>query len=93
MMYICTINLKKNKMKKYTQEEISESQGRQSRYQVMPLDEDGNPAKYYGTEESPVNRYALVDRKNSSYHILEELESENYSDAYEELMGYVIEEE
>ena len=35
-------------MKKYTQEEISESQGRQSRYQVMPLDEDGNPAKYYG---------------------------------------------
>ena len=79
-------------MKKYTQEEISESQGRQSRYQVMPLDEDGKPSRYYGTDESPVNKYALVDRKNSSYHILEELESENYSDAYEELMGYVIEE-
>jgi hypothetical protein len=80
-------------MKKYTQEEICESQGRQSRYQVMPLDEDGKPAKYNGTEESPVDRYALVDRKNSSYNILEEVESDSYSDAYEELMQYVIEEE
>ena len=80
-------------MKKYTQEEICERQGRQTRYQVMPLDEDGKPAKYYGTEEPPVNRSALADRKNSSYHILEELEAENYSDAYEELMGHVIEEE
>lgn len=80
-------------MKKYTQEEICESQGRQSRYQVMPLDEDGKPARYYGTEESPADRYALVDRKNSSYHILEEVESDCYSDAYEELMQYVIEEE
>ena len=80
-------------MKKYTQEEILESQGRQSRYQVMPLDEDGKPSRYYGTDESPVNKYALVDRKNSGYHILEQLEADCNDDAYEKLMSYIIEEE
>ena len=79
-------------MSKYTQEEICESRGRESRYQVMPLDEYGKPSKYLGTDESPINRYALVDMKNRAYYKLEEVEADSYDEAYNELMANVINE-
>ena len=77
-------------MKDLIQEEILTKNGRESRYQVMPLDEDGKPASYYGTDDSPVNRYALINRKNG-YELIEELESESYSEASDILMKNVSE--
>ena len=76
-------------MKEYTQEEIITSKGRQSRYEVMPLDEDGKPSQYYGSDESPINAYALVDKKTGQ--VLEEVKSDSYSDAHDELMECVEE--
>lgn len=77
-------------MKNLIQEEILTKNGRESRYQVMPLDEDGKAAKYYGSDESPVNKYALVDRKNG-YEIIEEVEADSYSEASDVLMENVSE--
>lgn len=67
-------------MKNLTQEQILTKNWTETRYQVMPLDEDGKPTKYYGTDESPVNKYALIDRKYG-YEIIEELEAESYHEA------------
>lgn len=76
-------------MKKYIQEEICESRGREARYQVWALNEDGKPAKYHDTDDSPVNKYALIDRINGGYDILETVDAPSYTEASEILMSYV----
>jgi hypothetical protein len=67
----------------YEQEEILTRFGREARYQVFALDEDMKPSRFVGVENSPVNMYALVDRKYEGYTILEAVEAETHDEAYE----------
>lgn len=75
---------------KYQQEEICTSKGRESRYTVYPLDEDKKPAQYYGTDESPIGEYALIDRQQHNY-VIDTIEADSYSEAYDYLVGKYIE--
>jgi hypothetical protein len=75
------------------QEEICESNGRESRYQILPLDEDGKPSRYLGTDESPIDQYALVDMKNRAYRIIMAVVADDYSDARDFLSRWIINEE
>jgi hypothetical protein len=67
----------------YEQEEVLTRFGREYRYQVFALDEDMKPSRFVGVEDSPVNMYALVDRKYEGYTILEVVEADSYDEACE----------
>jgi hypothetical protein len=75
------------------QEEICENKGREARYQIMPLDEDGKPSRFFGTDESPIDQYAIVDMKNRAYRIIRAVGADDYSDAREFLSRWIISEE
>jgi hypothetical protein len=75
------------------QEEICESSGREARYQIMPLDEDGIPVEYHWTRDSPIDQYAIVDMKNRAYRIIRAVGADDYIDAREFLSRWIISEE
>lgn len=93
-MYLCLHrqNTEKPKFMKNNiiQEYIITTKGRELRYQVFPLDTEGKPSTFFGTEESPVNEYALVDCLTRK--IIETATNESWAEAHRELMGLVEEE-
>jgi hypothetical protein len=76
-------------MKTYEQEEVLTRFGREARYQVFALDEDYKPARFIA-EDSPVNMYALVDRKYGGYTILEVVEAGSFAEASDILNSLVV---
>lgn len=75
-------------MNKFQQEDIITRTGRIDRFQVMPLDEEDKPAEYYGSDKSPADRYALVDRLN--HLILATMTADCYQEARERLMSKYV---
>jgi hypothetical protein len=85
-------NLNFTIMKTYKQEDVNTRDGIQPRYQVWALDENGKPVKYHFSDNSPIGKYALVDRENHT-EILETIETKYFEDAYKILMENVEPEE